>query len=279
MFPACESYLILFLSVFSDDKTYQDAPIMPTTSLQQSTQKSSSNHYENHSSLVLTERNQVKNYSTTGSRSEQKQSDYSRIEYLKYKHEVSKSSYNYYNNVHHDIDHKYENLPRTTSVSTWDNDTSDQFNDIEESKKLKKANEKYAKDAAVSIKNLENLVESTRECSFQFGYPDSEWCGGQDGPEPPVRDPSSLKSIKYGPGHEKYPSWPGSVRTEGGDKPQRSHSWTDQTSYPKEKVTTYARPYNKRANPAFTQQVRFTLESEIFLIFRELQSPPVLVRN
>ncbi|CAG9839235.1 unnamed protein product [Diabrotica balteata] len=27
-------------------------------------------------------------------------------------------------------------------------------------------------------------------------------------PTPPVRDSSSLKSIKYGPGHEKFPSWP-----------------------------------------------------------------------
>lgn len=27
-------------------------------------------------------------------------------------------------------------------------------------------------------------------------------------PAPPVRDSSSLKSIKYGPGHEKFPSWP-----------------------------------------------------------------------
>lgn len=27
-------------------------------------------------------------------------------------------------------------------------------------------------------------------------------------PAPPVRDSSTLKSVKYGPGHEKFPSWP-----------------------------------------------------------------------
>ncbi|GLH10479.1 protein Shroom, partial [Gryllus bimaculatus] len=40
-----------------------------------------------------------------------------------------------------------------------------------------------------------------------------EACGGGGGRRghaspPPVRDASSLKSVKYGPGHEKFPSWP-----------------------------------------------------------------------
>ncbi|XP_069684849.1 protein Shroom isoform X2 [Periplaneta americana] len=81
-------------------------------------------------------------------------------------------------------------------------------------------------------------------------------------PPPPVRDASSLKGVKYGPGHEKFPSWPVSaaadtpqaVRGPPGGGSHRSKSWTDHTNYPKEKGITYTRPYMKRPNPAFTQQ-------------------------
>ncbi|XP_021936810.1 uncharacterized protein LOC110838176 isoform X3 [Zootermopsis nevadensis] len=86
--------------------------------------------------------------------------------------------------------------------------------------------------------------------------------GGSPPPAPPVRDASSLKSIKYGPGHEKFPSWPvsaaadvpQSMRSAPGGGSHRSKSWTDHTNYPKEKGITYTRPYMKRPNPAFTQQ-------------------------
>lgn len=80
----------------------------------------------------------------------------------------------------------------------------------------------------------------------------------EDVGEVPVRDSSSITCVKYGPGHEKYPSWPGSVHS--GDvvdgPPLRSNSWTEQTNYTKEKVTYYTRPHNKRVNQVFTQQVR-----------------------
>ncbi|XP_018569832.1 protein Shroom [Anoplophora glabripennis] len=82
-------------------------------------------------------------------------------------------------------------------------------------------------------------------------------------PAPPVRDSSSLKSIKYGPGHEKFPSWPVPAaadtpqalrsQTSGGGS-HRSKSWTDHTNYPKEKVVTYTRPYMKRQHSQYTQQ-------------------------
>jgi hypothetical protein len=86
---------------------------------------------------------------------------------------------------------------------------------------------------------------------------------GSPPPAPPVRDPSSLKCVKYGPGHEKFPSWPvsaaadtpQSARSVPGGGSHRSKSWTDHTNYPKEKAITYTRPYMKRPNAAFTQQV------------------------
>lgn len=80
-------------------------------------------------------------------------------------------------------------------------------------------------------------------------------------PAPPVRDSSSLKSIKYGPGHEKFPSWPVPAAAEapqalrgppsGGS--HRSKSWTEHTDYPKEKPATYTRPYMKRQHPSMQQ--------------------------
>lgn len=82
-------------------------------------------------------------------------------------------------------------------------------------------------------------------------------------PAPPVRDSSSLKSVKYGPGHEKFPSWPvpaaaetpQALRTPPSGGSHRSKSWTDHTNYPKEKVVSYTRPYMKRQHTPHTQQV------------------------
>lgn len=94
-------------------------------------------------------------------------------------------------------------------------------------------------------------------------------------PAPPVRDSSSLKSIKYGPGHEKFPSWPVPAAAEtpqalrgppnGGS--HRSKSWTDHTNYPKEKVITYTRPYMKRQHSAYMQQVCIRLLLYDFFAF------------
>ena len=83
-------------------------------------------------------------------------------------------------------------------------------------------------------------------------------------PSPPVRDSSTLKSINYGPGHEKYPSWPipAAADTSPGLKgppsggSHRSKSWTDHTNYPKEKVVMYTRPYMKKQYSLQTQQVQ-----------------------
>lgn len=105
-------------------------------------------------------------------------------------------------------------------------------------------------------------------------------------PPPPVRDASSLKYIKYGPGHEKYPSWPvpaaaanqvmppgppahdanvsGLPDSSLSPAPQGSHrskSWTEQSEYPKEKSGGYARPYNKKPfNPSFQRQLKTVME-------------------
>ena len=75
---------------------------------------------------------------------------------------------------------------------------------------------------------------------------------------------SGVKGVCYGPGHEKYPSWPSAperhpdedVHGSGHSGSHRSKSWTDHTNYPKEKPAQYTRPHTKRPNPAFTQQVR-----------------------
>lgn len=82
-------------------------------------------------------------------------------------------------------------------------------------------------------------------------------------PPPPVRDASSLKYVKYGPGHEKYPSWPvphqpsNQLQPAGGS--QRSKSWTEHTDYPKEPPAAYARP---SARPAgYSQQLKTVMEN------------------
>ncbi|KAG7187683.1 hypothetical protein KM043_016739 [Ampulex compressa] len=87
-------------------------------------------------------------------------------------------------------------------------------------------------------------------------------------PTPPVRDASSLKGVCYGPGHEKYPSWPSAperhpeddVHNSGHSGSHRSKSWTDHTNYPKEKPAQYTRPHTKRPNPTFTQQLKTVME-------------------
>nr|CAD7585694.1 unnamed protein product [Timema genevievae] len=83
---------------------------------------------------------------------------------------------------------------------------------------------------------------------------------GSGSSSPPVRDAASLKGVKYGPGHEKFPSWPGSSDSAPGGGSTRSKSWTDHTNYPKEKAQGYTRPYMKRTNPAYTQQLKTVME-------------------
>ncbi|XP_063986604.1 protein Shroom isoform X2 [Diachasmimorpha longicaudata] len=86
-------------------------------------------------------------------------------------------------------------------------------------------------------------------------------------PTPPVRDASSLKSVCYGPGHEKYPSWPSTRESEEKNAScnvtlgsHRSKSWTDHTNYPKEKLIQYTRPMTKRSTPTFTHQLKTVME-------------------
>ncbi|XP_047741420.1 uncharacterized protein LOC108666958 isoform X2 [Hyalella azteca] len=102
-------------------------------------------------------------------------------------------------------------------------------------------------------------------------------------PPPPVRDASSLKYIKYGPGHEKFPSWPvpaGSASqvmnscsdhenssqniSESITGPQGSHrskSWTEQSDYPKDTSGGYTRPHHKKQlTAAYQQQLKTVME-------------------
>lgn len=115
-----------------------------------------------------------------------------------------------------------------------------------------------------------NYFYCTRRYSESIGFesfslPLSERDASSPPPTPPVRDASSLKSVCYGPGHEKYPSWPSAPESrrypdDGADEDvhsgsHRSKSWTDHTNYPKEKPAVYTRPHNKRPNATYTQQV------------------------
>lgn len=77
--------------------------------------------------------------------------------------------------------------------------------------------------------------------------------------------------VKYGPGHEKHPSWPMPAAATGGagigngaanaaatplaPQSQRTKSWTEHTDYPKEPAASYARPYSKRRDAVYSQQV------------------------
>ena len=88
----------------------------------------------------------------------------------------------------------------------------------------------------------------------------------------PVRDTSSLRNIKYGPGHEKHPSWPMTAieevplvqRFPHTGSSHRSKSWTDQTAYPKEKAVVYSRPFMVKKSPTNyqTQVIVFNLISK-----------------
>ncbi|KAK6627214.1 hypothetical protein RUM44_009691 [Polyplax serrata] len=220
---------------------------MPTSSLRK--KSTGTNHYENHNSFLLNELNKGKNSDNNRKLSE---SDYSQINYSAYQtKETGKTSFNYYN------DHRYENLDTTDYIS-WSCVKDDTFDYQLEEDAVVVVGE--GEDNDTTRKVGEKVSDNTGECGFRVGLVGGDWCRDQDVPDAPTRDPVSLKSIKYGPGHEKYPSWPGSVRPDTSDKPQRSHSWTEKTTYPKEKVTSYARPYTKRTNASFTQQLKTVME-------------------
>lgn len=100
-------------------------------------------------------------------------------------------------------------------------------------------------------------------------------------PAPPVRDSSTLKSVKYGPGHEKFPSWPvpaaaetpQAIRAPPSGGSHRSKSWTDHTNYPKEKVVVYTRPYMKRQHSNYAQQVSWIYK------FRNINEEKLYLKN
>ncbi|XP_023248339.1 protein Shroom [Copidosoma floridanum] len=131
----------------------------------------------------------------------------------------------------------------------------------------------YCKKKASGYKHDSGYSESLGFESFSLAL--SERDAASPPPTPPVRDASSLKAVCYGPGHEKYPSWPtapecryangGNEDDEGSAVAQaggshRSKSWTDHTNYPKEKPAQYTRPHNKRPNATFTQQLKTVME-------------------
>ncbi|XP_076678285.1 shroom isoform X3 [Andrena cerasifolii] len=127
-------------------------------------------------------------------------------------------------------------------------------------------NESHKKNTA-GYKNDSGYSESLGFDSYTL--PLSERDEASPPPTPPVRDASSLKGVCYGPGHEKYPSWPSAperhpdedVHSSGhSGGSHRSKSWTDHTNYPKEKPAQYTRPHTKRPNPTFTQQLKTVME-------------------
>ncbi|KZC04893.1 Protein Shroom [Dufourea novaeangliae] len=128
-------------------------------------------------------------------------------------------------------------------------------------------NESHKKNTA-GYKNDSGYSESLGFDSYTL--PLNERDEASPPPTPPVRDASSLKGVCYGPGHEKYPSWPSAPErhpdedVHGGtghnSGSHRSKSWTDHTNYPKEKPAQYTRPHTKRPNPAFTQQLKTVME-------------------
>ncbi|XP_054012823.1 serine/arginine repetitive matrix protein 2-like [Hylaeus anthracinus] len=126
-------------------------------------------------------------------------------------------------------------------------------------------NESHKKNTA-GYKNDSGYSESLGFDSYTL--PLNERDEASPPPTPPVRDASSLKGVCYGPGHEKYPSWPSAperhpdedVHSSGHSGSHRSKSWTDHTNYPKEKPAQYTRPHTKRPNPTFTQQLKTVME-------------------
>ena len=121
-------------------------------------------------------------------------------------------------------------------------------------------------------------------------------------PPPPVRDASSLKYIKYGPGHEKFPSWPvpagnagevinsvtdneTSTLSESLTAPHGSHrskSWTEQSDYPKDTSGGYTRPHHKKhLNPLYQHQLKTVMEKseKIYPHVYESKMPEELLSN
>ncbi|KAH1009996.1 hypothetical protein HUJ05_004361 [Dendroctonus ponderosae] len=93
--------------------------------------------------------------------------------------------------------------------------------------------------------------------------PQTRYQNGQESTKSPLKGINThwfFQSIKYGPGHEKFPSWPvpaaaeASARASSGGGSSRSKSWTDHTNYPKEKTIAYTRPHMKRQHSQYTQQ-------------------------
>ncbi|XP_045464053.1 protein Shroom [Harmonia axyridis] len=121
----------------------------------------------------------------------------------------------------------------------------------------------HNREPTVKQQNLYSYLQNQQ--SLSYGSAESAAATPRDEsppPAPPVRDSSTLKSIKYGPGHEKFPSWPvpaaaetpQALRNPPGGGSHRSKSWTDHTNYPKEKVVAYSRPYMKKQHSTYTQQ-------------------------
>ncbi|GIY35267.1 protein Shroom3 [Caerostris darwini] len=81
--------------------------------------------------------------------------------------------------------------------------------------------------------------------------------------EPPKKiSPISKLDVKEGTclaAHEKYPSWP-VVDPESTSVTYRSHSWTGQTDYPKEKAGFYSRPKKVHQYKISTNQLQPVLE-------------------
>ncbi|XP_059469494.1 protein Shroom-like isoform X2 [Neocloeon triangulifer] len=128
------------------------------------------------------------------------------------------------------------------------------------------------------------LASSSSGLSSWGSIQDASKAGWEQAPTPPVRDASSLKALRYGPGHEKFPSWPVPAAADqlpavkqcchntGGS--HRSKSWTEQTDYPKESNGPYySRPYLRRqASSGIT--LKTVLErSEAALMFAEPPPP------
>ncbi|XP_012279440.1 protein Shroom [Orussus abietinus] len=126
-------------------------------------------------------------------------------------------------------------------------------------------NESYKKNTP-GYKNDSGYSESLGFDSFSLAL--NERDEASPPPTPPVRDAASLKGVCYGPGHEKYPSWPSAperhpdkdAHSSGHSGSHRSNSWTDYTNYPKEKPAQYTRPHMKKPNPTFTQQLKTVME-------------------
>ncbi|KAK0096476.1 hypothetical protein PV326_005394 [Microctonus aethiopoides] len=160
-------------------------------------------------------------------------------------------------------EHYRKKTDRRTASENDNNNVGD--NGEKKSSTIAGYNEGYKKNTP-GYKNDSGYSESIGFDSFSL--PLNERDEASPPPTPPVRDASSLKGVCYGPGHEKYPSWPSvterhsddDINSIGHSGSHRSKSWTDQTNYPKEKPAQYTRPLAKRPNAAFTQQLKTVME-------------------